>query len=585
MTTNSAADRGTTTPATDADGIRQTTVDGVRTVLAPRSGLLTAGLLFRVGRADETLATSGITHLVEHLALHRHGLGDLHYNGATAATYTHFHVTGTPAEVVEYLNGVCAALRDLPMDRLETEKEILRTEAAGKSHGPGQAAALWRYGSRSYGLVGYAEAGLHRLTADDVRAWARTRFTAENAVLWITGDSVPEGLDLTLPAGTWHPTPAASSALPTTPAYFQGDEGGVVLTAVVPRSTEANLFAEVLGKELFRALRQKGGYSYTATADYSARDTDSATVTAIADALPQKQDALVGAFIDVFAKLRAGRIGQADLDAVRASALAQFDVPELAACMLPGHALNLLLRHRNLTVAEARAEIEAVTVADLHRVARTVWDDALIQVPGRGVDWAGLAAAPTESSEIVTGRRYSAVDEGAGALLLGRDGISLTSPRGQVTIRYADCTLMQVYPDGARHLVGGDGFTLTIEPTLFHITATELSALDRVVPAAALVAMPARDPDRIPRPRETTPKAGPGTARHTWFTVLLWVLGIPAVLVGGLTALLAYVEIRTADEAAIPADDARFLFACLILSAVFVIPWGLLLRRRKQGLN
>ncbi|MFI6145350.1 insulinase family protein [Streptomyces sp. NPDC051109] len=438
MTTNSAAHRGATTPTTDADGITETTVDGVRTVLAPRSGLLTAGLLFRVGRADETLATSGITHLVEHLALHRHGLGDLHYNGATAATYTHFHVTGTPADVVEYLNGVCAALRDLPLDRLETEKEILRTEAAGKGHGPGRAAALWRYGSRSYGLVGYAEAGLHRLTADDVRAWARTRFTAENAVLWITGDSVPEGLDLTLPTGAWHPAPAATSALPTTPAYFQGDDGGVVLTAVVPRSTEANLFAEVLGKELFRALRQKGGYSYTATADYCSRDTDSATVTAIADALPQKQDALVGAFIDVFAKLRAGRIDQADLDAVRASALAQFDTPELAACMLPGHALNLLLRHRNLTAAEARAEIEAVTVADLHRVARAVWDDALMQVPGRGVDWAGLAAAPTESSEIVTGRRYSAVEEGNGALLLGRDGISLVAPRGQVTIRYAE---------------------------------------------------------------------------------------------------------------------------------------------------
>lgn len=119
--------------------------------------------------------------------------------------------------MVEYLNGVCAALRDLPTDRLETEKGILRTEAAGKGHGPAHAATLWRYGSRSYGLTGYAETGLYRLTADDVRAWAQTRFTAENAVLWITGDSVPEGLDLTLPRGEWHPAPAATSALPATP--------------------------------------------------------------------------------------------------------------------------------------------------------------------------------------------------------------------------------------------------------------------------------------------------------------------------------------------------------------------------------
>ncbi|MFI1149071.1 M16 family metallopeptidase [Streptomyces sp. NPDC020817] len=582
---DSAADRGTTTPTTDADGITDTIVDGIRTVLAPRSGPLTAGLLFRVGRADETLATSGITHLVEHLALHRHGLGDLHYNGATAATYTHFHVTGTPADVVEYLNGVCAALRDLPMDRLDTEKEILRTEAAGKSHGPGHAATLWRYGSRSYGLTAYAEAGLHHLTADDVRTWARTRFTAENAVLWITGDRIPEGLDLKLPAGAWHPTPAATSALPVTPAYFAGDDGGVVLTAVVPRSTEAGLFAEVLGKELFRELRQKSGYSYTATADYAPRDTDYATVIAYADALPQNQDALVGAFVDVFAKLRAGRIDQADLDAVRASALAQFDTPELAACMLPGHAMNLLVRHRNLTAAEARAEIEAVTVADLHRVARAVWADALMQVPGRGVDWAGLTAAPAESSEVVTGRRYSALEEGNGALIVADDGISLSAPRGRVTIRYAECTLLQVYPDGGRHLVGGDGFTLTVEPTLYRITAAELARLDAAVPPASVVRMPPRDPGRVPQPRKTTPKAEPGTARHAWFTVLLWVLGIPAVVLGGFTALSAFVATQASRDDGIPPEDARFLLACLIVSAVFVVPWGLLLRRRQQGLN
>ncbi|MEU6866152.1 insulinase family protein [Streptomyces sp. NPDC046876] len=564
-----------------ADGITTTTVNGIRTVLAPCPGPLSAGLLFRVGRADETLATSGITHLVEHLALHRHGMGDLHYNGATAAAYTHFHVTGTPADVAEYLGGVCAALRDLPMDRLETEKEILRTEAAGRSHGPGRAAALWRYGSRSYGLTGYAEAGPYHLTADQVRDWARDWFTTENAVLWITGDTVPEGLDLTLPAGEWRPAPQATSALPVTPAYFHGDEGAAVLTSVLPRSTAAALFAEVLGKELFRELRQKGGYSYTAAADYQPRDADSATVVAYADALPQKQDAMVGAFVDVLAKLRAGRIEQADLEAVRASALSRFDLPDLAAALLPGHAMNLLLRHRNLTRAEARAEIEAVTVADLHRVARAVWADALMQVPHRGVDWAGFTAAPDRSPEIVTGRRHSAVADPSVALLVGKEGISLVARGNQVTVRYAECSMMQVYPDGARHLVGHDGFTLTIEPTLYEITAADLAPLDAAVPAAAVVTMPPRDPARIPQP-PPPPKA---PVRHAWFTALLWVLGVPALLMGGATALMALAVTNRGRQTEIPQDDARFLLACLIVSAVFLIPWGICLRRRKQGLS
>ncbi|MCX4958641.1 M16 family metallopeptidase [Streptomyces virginiae] len=575
-------DIDTTAPATtttDVDGITTTVVNGIRTVLAPRSGPLTAGLLFRVGRADETLATSGITHLVEHLALHRHGLGDLHYNGATAVTYTHFHVQGSPADVVEYLNGVCAALRDLPMDRLDTEKEILRTEAAGRGSGPGHASTLWRYGSRSFGLTGYAELGLQGITADDVRAWAQTRFTAENAVLWITGDTVPEGLDLTLPTGEWRPTPEATSALPTTPAWFPGEDGALVLTSVVPRSTAASLFADVLGKELFRALRQKGGYSYTAAAEYAPRDTDSATVVAYADALPQKQDAMIGAFVDVLAKLRAGRIEQADLDSVRASALAQFDLPELAAAKLPAHAMNLLLRHRDLTVAEAKAELEAVTLSDLHQVALAVWADALVQVPGGGLDWAGLAAAPARSPEIVNGRRYSAVGNGDVALLVAKDGVSLTAPGNQVTVRYAACALMQVYPDGARHLVGHDGFSLTIEPTLYRVGAAELAVIDAAVPPSAVIAMPPRDPARIPQP----PEPAKEPVRHAWFTALLWVLGVPALLLTAATVLLCLVLTR--NDEGVAQEDAAFALGCIVVSAVFMIPWGICMRRRKQGLS
>ncbi|WP_328789136.1 MULTISPECIES: M16 family metallopeptidase [unclassified Streptomyces] len=570
-----------TTPTTDADGITRTVVNGIRTVLAPRSGPLTAGLLFRVGRADETLATSGITHLVEHLALYRHGLGDLHYNGATAITYTHFHVHGTPADVVEYLNGVCAALRDLPTDRLDTEKEILRTEAAGRASGPGQAAALWRYGARSFGLPGYAETGLHAITADDVRAWSRTRFTAENAVLWITGDTVPEGLDLALPTGEWHPTPEATSALPATPAWFPGEDGGLVLTSVVPRSTAATLYADVLGKELFRTLRQKGGYSYTAAAEYSPRDSDRATVTAYADALPEKQDAMVGAFVDVLAKLRAGRIEQADLDSVRASALAQFDTPELAAARLPAHAMNLLLRHPDLTVAEAKAELEAVTVTDLHQVARAVWADALVQAPARGLDWAGLTAAPARSPDIVNGRRYSAIGNGNVALLVADDGISLTAPGNQVTVRYAACALMQAYPDGARHLIGDDGFALTIEPTLYRIGAAELARIDAAVPPSAVVPMPPRDPARIPQPPEPVKEP----VRQAWFTALLWVLGVPALPLTAVTALLCLSLFRSRGDDGIAQGDATFALGCILVSAVFMVPWSICMRRRRQGLN
>ncbi|GAA3492637.1 insulinase family protein [Streptomyces cremeus] len=482
------------------DGIRLLEVQGVRVLLAPRPGPVSAGLLFRVGRADETLATAGLTHLVEHLALHRHGLSDLHYNGATAATYTHFHVDGDLGDVAAHLNGVCAALRDLPLERLETEREILRTEAAHRGHGANHQMALWRYGARGHGLLSYPEHGLWHLGPEHVRHWARTRFTRENAVLWITSDTLPAGLDLTLPTGPPHPVPQVHSALPQAPAYFRGASGVVVMDAVVRRSTAAGLFADVLGRVLFRELRQEGGFSYTATADYSPRDAGFATITALADALPQKQDAVVGGFVDVLAALRAGRVAQADLDAVRTAKLRQFETPDLAAALLPAHALSLLTGHRRASVAELTAELHAATVADLHAVAEQVSADALLQVPTRGADWAGFAEAPQQSAEIVTGRRFPALDDSGETLIIHPQAVTLTAPGNAVTVKYAECAALLVRPDGARHLTGFDGFTLTVEPTLFPVTPADLAVIDAGVPAHAVVPMPPRPPEAVPQP-------------------------------------------------------------------------------------
>ena len=143
-------------------------VDGVPTLVAKTTGPMRAGLVFRVGRADETLATGGITHLVEHLALHRHGVADYHYNGTTGVTTTSFLTQGTPEAVIAFLHGVCASLRDLPTARLATEKKILETEASGRGRSMTDQLALWRHGARDFGLTGYPEFGIHTLTTEQV---------------------------------------------------------------------------------------------------------------------------------------------------------------------------------------------------------------------------------------------------------------------------------------------------------------------------------------------------------------------------------------------------------------------------------
>src|SRR5690606_40665827 len=83
-----------------------------------------------------------------------------------------------------------------------------------------------------------------------------------------------------------------------------------VQTCALPISSQ--VLAHVLERELFRSLRQEGGLSYTVVADYEPRDLTHAHLIALADALPEKQGAVLGGFIDVLAKLRSEerRVGE-----------------------------------------------------------------------------------------------------------------------------------------------------------------------------------------------------------------------------------------------------------------------------------
>ncbi|MFJ6837006.1 M16 family metallopeptidase [Streptomyces sp. NPDC091209] len=592
MTTESKADSSLRDPGLDAlEGfVSHTTTQAIPTLYAPRRGEITAGLFFRVGRADETLATAGITHLVEHLALHGLGLSDLHYNGTTADAYTLFHVTGDEDEIVTYLNGLCAALRDLPLDRLETEKEILRTEATSRGNGPDSQLPLWRYGAQGYGLSSFEEFGTRSLTADQVRRWAETRFTRDNAVLWITSDRVPAGLDLTLPAGGRIPAPAASSALPVTPAYFRGHNGHVVFNSVLRRSTSAAVFAEVLSRALFQDLRHEGGYSYSAEAHYSPRDADFATVTAYADALPQKQDAVVGGFVDTLARLRAGTIEQSELESARGKLNKAYDAPDLGAGMLASYALSLLLGHPILTPEQHKADLHAVTVADLREVAREAWNGGLLQVPTRGADWAGLTPAPHHSSSAVTGTRHPSLEDEDVTLVIGTEGVSLLTPGGPSSVRYEACAAMTTRPDGARELTGVDGFSVTVEPTLFRdVTPERLAVLDAAVPAAAVVPLPARTAGQIPQPRERTapgPQAAAGRGKKSGGrtaggrTALTSRFVVLAAMAGLLPLLLLALVINAADGA----HPSGFPWvAGIVLEYALIRAARRLYRARKRG--
>ncbi|WP_030270562.1 insulinase family protein [Streptomyces sp. NRRL B-24484] len=520
-------------------------VDGVPALHAPRPGRTTAGLVFRVGSADETLARSGITHLVEHLALHRSGVQVHRFNGATGQLHTHFLLEGDDHEIRAFLQSVCESLTALPVDRLETEKAILRTEEAGRGTGAAEATGLWRYGAQGHGLVSYPEWGVPGVDPQTVQHWADTWFTRDNAALWIAGERVPDGLQLPLHPGRRMPPPQPTSALPVTPAYFAAGQRQVLFETLLPRTAAADLYTACLDRELFQDLRQDGGLSYTAGADHADRGDGVLTVTALADALPEEQDAVLGGFVDVLARLAVAGVDPDTLDALRRRADAAHTAPDADPARLPGCAADLLLDLPVRTRDELRAELAAVTAEDVRTTAQQALGSGLLRVPaGRRADWAGYTAAPLHSTAAVEGSRHRSREPGGPDLVIGRAGVSLVREGEAATVRYDACAAFLAWPDGGRRLIGADGICVEIEPACFAVDAHALASIDAAVPHQAYVRMPPRTAPA--RPSRPGPAAAPAAAVRSSPAQLA--VNMVLMLVAGLFLLFALGGALGADD-------------------------------------
>jgi len=98
-------------------GLSRTEIDGLpvywSTAPIPVNKPVHAALVFRHGQADETLATSGRAHLIEHLALFPIPLERSQFGGYVDHTRTVFRVSGTEREVRQFLRSVTDNLQAL----------------------------------------------------------------------------------------------------------------------------------------------------------------------------------------------------------------------------------------------------------------------------------------------------------------------------------------------------------------------------------------------------------------------------------------------------------------------------------------
>jgi zinc protease len=456
-----------------------------------------AALVFRVGRADETLPSAGITHIVEHMALT--GLGEVPYafDGATGIATTMFTSSGTALEVKEFFRRIAGLLADLPLERMAAELEILRTESESREPSPIEALLSFRYGARGYGLIGFDELGFRTVTDAQVAEWARHWFCASNAAVWISGPE-PLDLELPMPAGRRVPPPPVRPLRRKLPSWVAVRQGLIAASFPVRRSAAVPVLASLLQTRATRVLRHTLSVSYDVTVVSVPLNAEIAELVVWADCLPRNAVTVHENLRRVLDELAEGGPTTAELEAERKAANVWWGTPDEVRGLLEDNAVDELMGAPTWSLQGLLAELAEIGPGDVAGVLGEVLPNGMYMVPG-DVELRDSSLAPLDALDSipVKGRRLWPADK-AGLplgthLVVGERGVSLlpsgpfTLPRpptDAVTIAFDDCVALLRSPNGGRELISFDGSSLDLDPQTFKGLQEVLPLIDSSVPAA-----------------------------------------------------------------------------------------------------
>ncbi len=488
-----------------------TMVDGVTTVWSEGPEPLRAGLLFRTGQADETLVTSGQTHLIEHLVLSGISSFPGPSNGYTSGAVTGFFTMGSSEEISTFFRIVCKNLRSLPGDRLDSEKKILAAEAATRSQDIQKSLLLVRYGVRGYGLTGMSEFGIKNAEISQLNEWSEQRFTGRNAVLWLAGP-LPTDLRLELPSGEKQPLPLLEPIPRSYPSWYVNDEcGGIAAGAIAPRRAASPIFCQMVLKGLYDQLRTVKALSYHPSVSYEPLNANLAHMVLYADSQPDHRVELAeefGQFIE--------RLTQIHVDEVEAARKYYIDTlsgplappsSERNVYELQRAAMSWLFDQQIESIEELAAEAATVKISEIVDFSVEMQKSILFALPS-GIKlrpcMGNIAYASNEA--VVVGREVESVDApiNQDRLILGSNGVSLKYPNGShATVRYDDLEAALVYEDGCMHLFNSKWTWIAIEPTLWRHGSSVCREIHERIPAHLFINQGARSPGAIPKPRST----------------------------------------------------------------------------------
>jgi predicted Zn-dependent peptidase len=496
------------------EGQRQL-VDGVTVLnVGASSGWHSAFLVFRAGRFDETLPTGGITHLVEHLCFSGPGRPEYQFNAAVGGRFTTFFMeSSAPADVADFVATVCRGLAEDHPGRLEQEKRVLMTEAAGRGGAGALGSCLIeRYGAAGPGLLGYEEFGLRKLTWEQVAAWRSHWFIAENAVLCIHGE-IPANLRIDLPRGQ---IPEMAALLPLAvqvPAFtVTGRDGGIGMSLVGGESPAFPVTLDILERRLMTELRHDRGLSYSVQGASEYLDAHLRHAWLAADALPEQTDVAADVMLGSFEKLADSGCTSEELAGARRRARDAYWSPTAPVHVMHRQAEQILFQQPPRDPSDSLRLIGEVTCEDVASAARGLHDQLIVATPHLiPAVQDRMPRLPMWSATAVEGGARYRMRGSEATLTIGDEGVMITAEPGKFAAVHANQVAALVkWSDAKLTLIGTDGFSVLLDPDDWDGAGNALRMLeDRTDPDLVVTIDAPGPPGWRPAPRHPA-RAGAG---------------------------------------------------------------------------
>jgi zinc protease len=247
------------------------------------------------------------------------------------------------------------------------------------------------YGFHPYGRPqGGTPETLTALTRDDLLAYHRKWFGANNAILAIVGDVSPEeafaGAERAF--GSWGRTtaeiPKSVDPPPPTRRVVVIDKPGAVQTEIrvgnvaIPRKNDdymaLDLATKILGGEganrLHRVLRSERGLTYGASADFNALK-QSGNIVAQTNTRSETTGETLRLMVDEVWKLTRERVGDRELEGAKEYLTGSFPLTIETPSQIALQVLNAIFYGLNMNDLQTfRERVSGVTVDDVQRAAR-----------------------------------------------------------------------------------------------------------------------------------------------------------------------------------------------------------------------